>query len=77
MSDVGQAPEVEDLARSEGAGRTGELTGEANTVVLGSAACSSDEVGGSSHRRARITLDGAPYLTCQLAWGQNHVKHVV
>jgi hypothetical protein len=33
VGDVGQAPKVEDLARSEGAGRDGELTGEADAAV--------------------------------------------
>ena len=33
VDDVGQAPKVEDLAWSEGAGHDGELTGEANTAI--------------------------------------------
>jgi len=33
VSDIGQAPKVEDLARSEGAGHDEELTGEADTAV--------------------------------------------
>ena len=33
VGDIGQAPEVEDLARSEGAGCDGELTGEADATV--------------------------------------------
>ena len=33
VDDVGQAPKVEDLAQSEGAGHDGELTGEADTGV--------------------------------------------
>jgi hypothetical protein len=45
--------------------------------VWGSAACSNDKAGGSSHRRARTTLATATYLACQLSWGQNLGKHVV
>ena len=45
VGDVGQAPEVEDLARSEGAGCDGELAGEADATVCGGAACSGDEAG--------------------------------
>jgi hypothetical protein len=66
---VGQALEVEDLARSEGAGRDGELGVEADATVWGSAACSSDEAGGSGHCRAGITLDVLPYLARQLLGG--------
>jgi len=33
VGDVGQAPEVEDMAQSEGAGCDGELAGEANATV--------------------------------------------
>ena len=33
VGDVGQAPEVEDLARNKGAGCDGELAGEANATV--------------------------------------------
>jgi hypothetical protein len=33
VDDVGQAPKVEDLARSEGDGRDRELTGKADTAV--------------------------------------------
>ena len=33
VGDVGQAPKVEDLARSEGTGHDGEFTEEANTTV--------------------------------------------
>jgi len=69
VGDVGQAPEVEELAWSEGAGRDGELAGEADTTVWGSVACSGDEAGGSSHRRARIALDATPYLGRQLLRG--------
>ena len=68
MSDVGQAPEVEDLARSERAGRDGELVGEADATVWGGAACSGDEAGGSGHYRAGITIDVFPYLERQLSW---------
>ena len=64
VDDIGQAPKVEDLARSEGADRDGKRVGEANTAVWGGAACSSDEAGGSIHRRAKCTLDAAPYLAC-------------
>ena len=60
MSDVGQAPKVEDLGRSEGAGRDGELAREADATVWGGAACSGDEAGGSGHYRAGITLDVLP-----------------
>ena len=52
VGDIGQAPKVEDLAQSEGTGHDGELTGEADTSIWGSAASSGDEAGGSSHRRA-------------------------
>jgi hypothetical protein len=52
VDDVGQAPKVEDLARSEGPGCGGEPTKEADATVWGNVACSSDEVGGSGHRRA-------------------------
>ena len=52
VGDVGQAPEVEDLPRSEGAGCDGELAGEADATIWGGAACSDDEVGGSGHYRA-------------------------
>jgi hypothetical protein len=52
ICDVVQAPKVEDLAQSEGTDRDEELAREANTTVLGDAACSSEEAGGSSHRRA-------------------------
>jgi hypothetical protein len=69
ISDVGRGPKVEDLAQSEGAGRDKELTEEANTTVWGGATYSSNEAGGSSHRRARIALDVAPYLACQLSQG--------
>ena len=62
VGDVGQAPKVEDLALSVGAGHDEELTGEADTVVCCGAARSSNDAGGSSHRRARITFDAAPYL---------------
>ena len=62
VGDVGQAPEVEDLARSEGAGRDGELAGEADATVWGGAACSGVEVRGFGHYRAGITLDVLPYL---------------
>ena len=58
VNDVGQAPKVEDLARSEGAGC------EADTAIWGGAACSDDEASGSSHHRVRIALDTAPYLAC-------------
>ena len=47
-----QAPKVEDLAQSEGTGCDEELPSEANTAIWGGAACSSDEAGGSGHRRA-------------------------
>jgi hypothetical protein len=60
IGDVGQAPKVKDLAQSEGVNHNGELTGEADTTVLGGAACSSDEAGGFAHRRARIALDAIP-----------------
>jgi hypothetical protein len=33
VSDIGQAPKVEDLARSEGAGHDAELAGEVDTAV--------------------------------------------
>ena len=75
VGDVGQAPKVEDLAQSEGAGRDGELTGEADATVWGSAACSGDEAGGSGHYRSGITLDVLPYLERQLSLDQNHGKH--
>jgi hypothetical protein len=52
VGNIGLAPKMEDLARCEGTGRDGELAGEANTTVWGGAACSDDEAGGSSHRRA-------------------------
>jgi len=45
---------------SEGADRDRKLVGESDTTVWGGAACSGDEVGGSSHCRARIALDTAP-----------------
>jgi hypothetical protein len=38
-------------------------------------ACSNDVAGGSSHRRAKITLDTIPYLVRQLSRGQNRGKH--
>ena len=60
VGDVGQDPKVDDLAQSKGASYDGELIGEANTTVWGGAACSSNEAGGSSHHRSRITLDAAP-----------------
>ena len=69
---VGQAPKVEDLAWSEGVGHDEELAEEANVIVWGGAACSSDEVGGSSYRRAGITLDTLPYLVHQLSQGRSH-----
>ena len=75
VGDVGQAPEVEDLAWSEGAGRDGELAGEADATFWGAAACSGDEVGGSGHYRAGITLDVLPYLERQLSQDQNRGKH--
>jgi hypothetical protein len=75
VDDVGQASKVEDLAQSKSAGYDGELTREANTAVWGGATCSGDKVGGSSHHRAKIILDVAPYLTHQRSWGQNHGKH--
>ena len=75
VGDVGQAPEVEDLARGEGAGRDEELTEEADATVWGGAACSGDEVGGSGHYRAGITLDVLPYLERQLSQDQNRGKH--
>jgi hypothetical protein len=75
IDDIGQAPKVEDLARSEGAGHDRELTREADTAVWGGAACSSDEAGSSSHCRARIILDVLPYLARQLSRGRNHNKH--
>ena len=49
VGDVGRGLKVEDLARSKGTGHDGELAGEADTTVWGGAACSRDEVGGSSH----------------------------
>ena len=52
VGDVGQAPEVEDLARSEGGGCDEELAREADTGVWGGAARSGDDAGGSGHRRA-------------------------
>jgi hypothetical protein len=52
VDDVGQAPKVQDLARSEGTDCDKELAKEADTAVWGSAACSGDEAGGSGHRRA-------------------------
>ena len=67
VSKVGQTPKVVDLAQSEGIGHDGELTREADTKVWGGAPCSGDKVGGSSHRRTRISLDTAPYLACQLS----------
>ena len=67
VGDVGQAPKVEDLARSEGTGRDEEIAGEADIAMWGGVACSGDEVGGLGHRRARIALDAAPYLACQLS----------
>ena len=75
MSDVGQVPEVEDLARSEGAGRDGELSGEADATVWGGAACSGVEVRGFGHYRAGITLDVLPNLERQLSQDQNRGKH--
>ena len=75
VGDVGQAPEVEDLARNKGAGCDGELAGEADATFWGAAACSGDEVGGSGHYRAGITLDVLPYLERQLSRDQNHSKH--
>jgi hypothetical protein len=60
IGDVGQAPKVKDLAQSEGVNHNGELTEEADTVVLGGAACSSDDAGGFGHRRPKIALDAAP-----------------
>ena len=77
VGDVGQAPKVENLAQSEGASRDRELAREADTTVWGGAACSDDKAGGSSHHRARIVVDAAPYLARQLSWGRNHGKHVV
>ena len=47
VGDVGQAPKVEDMAWNKGTTHDGELTGEANTTIWGSVACSSDEAGGS------------------------------
>ena len=52
VSDVGQAPKVEDLAQSKGADYDGELHREADTAIWGGAACSGDEAGGFSYRRA-------------------------
>ena len=75
VGDVGQAPEVEDMAQSEGAGCDGELAGEADATFWGAAACSGDEVGGSGHYRAGITLDVLPYLERQLSRDQDRVKH--
>ena len=46
VDDVGQAPKVEDLARSEGAHHDGKLAREADTAVWGCATCSDDEAGG-------------------------------
>ena len=66
---------IDDVARSEGVGHDGEFTGEVDTAIWGSIACSSDEAGGSSHCSARITLDAAPYLARQLSRGQNRGKH--
>lgn len=43
VSDIGQAPELEDLAGGESIGYDGELVGEADAI------CSSDEAGGSSY----------------------------
>ena len=75
VGDVGQAPEVEDLSRSEGVGHDGELAGEADATVWGAAACSGDEAGGSGHYKAGITLDVLPYLEHQLSRDQNRGKH--
>ena len=75
VGDIGQAPKVEDLVQSEGAGHDGELAREADAAVWGNAACSGDEVGGSGHRRAGITLNALPYLAHRLSWGRNHGKH--
>ena len=52
IGDVGQAPKVEDLVRSEGAGHDGEHVEEVNAAIWGGVAYSSDEVGGSGHHRA-------------------------
>jgi hypothetical protein len=65
------------LAQSEGAGRDGELTREANTAIWGGAACSDNGAGGFGHRRARIALNAASYQVRQLLQGRNHGKHVV
>jgi hypothetical protein len=77
VGDVDQAPKVEGLSWSEGIGRDRELAREVDTVVWGCAAHSDEEAGGSSHRRARISLDAASYLARQLSRGQNRGKHVV
>jgi hypothetical protein len=74
---AGAAHGVEDLARSEGIGHDEKVTGEVDVAIWGGAACSGDEAGGSSHRRARITLDATSYLARHLSQGRNRRKHVV
>ena len=52
VGNVGQAPEVEDLAQSEGTGYDEELAREVDTAVWGGATCPGDEAGGFGHCRA-------------------------
>lgn len=52
VGDADQAPKVEDLVKSEGADYDEELIGEEDTTVCGSTSCSSDDAGGTGHRRA-------------------------
>jgi hypothetical protein len=51
VGDIGQAPKVEVLTWSEGTDHDEELTKEEDTIVWGNAACTSNEAGGSGHRR--------------------------
>ena len=63
VSDVGQAPKVENLSAGEATGCDEDLAGEADAAFWSGVACPGDEAGGGSdHRRAVITLDTLTYL---------------
>jgi hypothetical protein len=60
VGDVGQAPKVENLARSEGIGCGGELAGEADTAIWGV------PLAPTTRRVAPATVESESHLTMPL-----------
>jgi hypothetical protein len=62
VSDVGQAPKVEDLAQSEGIGCGGELAEEADTAIWGV------PLAPAMRRVALATVESESHLTLPPTW---------